>query len=52
MSKLCSEKVMTHIVFDSHVAQSLKECERNNYRTVPPIFIIDMTPDTLIPQQI
>ena len=49
--KLCPQQLMLHIVFDSYVEQSLKECERIRRTTVSPIDIIGMSPDTLIPQQ-
>ena len=43
---------MMHIVYDSYVEHSLKECERIRRTNVYPIDMIGMTPDTLIPQQI
>ena len=49
--KICPQQLMLHIVFDSYVELSLKECERNRRTTVDPIDIIGMTTDTLIPQQ-
>ena len=50
--KICPQKNVLHIVFDSYIDHALKECERIRRSTVPPIDIVDMNSDTLVPRQI
>ena len=49
-SHLCPQQLL-HLVFDSYIEHSLKECERIRRTAVSPIDIIGMTADTLVPQQ-
>ena len=47
----CKEASCIHMVFDSYVELSLKECERLRRTTVNPIDVVGMDEDTPIPHQ-
>ena len=52
VTSICYDSCYVHLVLDSYIEFSLKECERMRRCDVTPVDLVGMNAETLIPQQL